>query len=296
MKRSLLNTSLFVVLFFNVLPSFSQLNTLCISGKVTRMEDHQNVLTDIVSLDDAFEGTLTYDLSIVDNNGLAVVGDYYNSSSLTGIHIAIGDQVFETNSSNVHFLVETVDNYYSQDNLVFRSYYNVFTPAIPGVGYDTHIGLQLDDTTETAISTIDLPASINISDWQQPFGLDITGSNNYYFSHIDTSIYIRAMVTHVNTCPNRSILDSSTPSSGKNNLTVYPNPFQQNATLQFDYELNNATVSVYTVQGEKVLSYDNVSGNNLNISRGNLPNGVYVVQLMKEDQSSSTGKIIITDK
>ena len=90
-------------------------------------------------------------------------------------------------------------------------------------------------------------------------------------------------------------------SSGISQLTntvstlVYPNPFSTSTTIKFISPQKNIELNIYNVCGQLVRTMQNISGDNIEIDRGNLPSGVYFIQLTQNDQNISTGKLIITD-
>ncbi len=121
-----------------------------------------------------FAGSYTFNLSTPDSNSLAQVGDYVHVSAPYGASLTIGGHTFRTDPQNVMFLLELVNDYSDLDNYVFRSYNNLNTD---GVTVAT-INFQLDDPTQTALTSTSLAASApDLTKWQQVSGLDIMGVN-----------------------------------------------------------------------------------------------------------------------
>jgi outer membrane biosynthesis protein TonB len=100
------------------------------------------------------------------------VGDYHHSGAPFGITLEGGHR-FETDPANVAFLVEIVNDYYSQDNYMLHSYNN--RPLSPTVTVDI-ISWYLDDPTQAAVSSEALTdAPPDLARWQQTLGLSISG-------------------------------------------------------------------------------------------------------------------------
>jgi hypothetical protein len=91
--------------------------------------------------------------------------------------------------------------------------------------------------------------------------------------------------------------DSQILSDIMNELTVFPNPVSESATIQFSLDKNSAvTIDLFDLQGRKVQSI--VEGNykvgdhQLMLQKKNLTAGVYFLQL-KSDSGMTTQKLII---
>ena len=87
------------------------------------------------------------------------------------------------------FLLEVVNNYQNLDNYVVISYNNLFAVSAMGEFVTNIIDWQLDDPTQTALSSTALPRTAPVlSDWESPFGLSISSMGDDFF-------LIRANVT-----------------------------------------------------------------------------------------------------
>lgn len=87
-------------------------------------------------------------------------------------------------------------------------------------------------------------------------------------------------------------------SSVKNNLakiksTVYPNPFNQTATLSFDYK-QATKLTIFSIAGKIVQQYNSVN-NFYTIERNVLSNGLYLYELRNSNNNEllDTGKLVI---
>jgi hypothetical protein len=97
-------------------------------------------------------------------------------------------------------------------------------------------------------------------------------------------------------------IDSSVViSKTKNNYTqstqskVYPNPFTTQTTLESGRTLHNARLLVFNTHGKIVKEIRHIEGNSIVLQRGNLPAGLYFVQVVEGNELISTQKIIIVN-
>lgn len=80
-----------------------------------------------------------------------------------------------------------------------------------------------------------------------------------------------------------------------NNVTVFPNPFSEQTTIEITSSsiLSNLKLKCYNAIGEQVELDYNVSGNRIELNRGNLSTGVYLFEIYNENQKIDTGKFIL---
>ena len=83
----------------------------------------------------------------------------------------------------------------------------------------------------------------------------------------------------------------------ENNLkcSVYPNPFSTETTLEIDKTFKDAILTVYNSFGQNVKLIKNISGQTMTLHRDNLPGGLYFIQLVQDNKTFATDKIIIID-
>ena len=75
---------------------------------------------------------------------------------------------------------------------------------------------------------------------------------------------------------------------------LYPNPFNNTATLAFENpQNNNHHLGIFNTMGQLVLSIDNIKGNKVLIDRKELQTGLYFYQLQNEDGVIGSGKMMI---
>ena len=160
-----------------------------ITATVSLVDDPDNLLNDAVAPGDIITGIYTYDSFAVDSNPLPEVGDYSYTTAPNGIRLNVNGLRFGTNPANVDFLLEVVNNYQNLDNYVVISYNNLFAVSAMGEFVTNTIDWQLNDPTQTALSSAALPRTPPVlSNWQSIFGLTISSMG-------DDSFLIRANVT-----------------------------------------------------------------------------------------------------
>lgn len=77
--------------------------------------------------------------------------------------------------------------------------------------------------------------------------------------------------------------------------TFSPNPFSIETTFHTEHLLKNATLIVCNYFGQIVKQIKNISGESITLTRDNLPNGLYFVQLIEENRIVAVSKLVIND-
>ncbi len=83
--------------------------------------------------------------------------------------------------------------------------------------------------------------------------------------------------------------------ASENKITVYPNPFTDYSLISIDRDCYNASLTIYNITGKKVKEINNISGSEIEISRDNLPCGIYLLRLTENNKLVYSEKIIISD-
>jgi len=162
---------------------------IVIRATVSLVDDADNLLNNTVAPGDIITGIYTYDSFAVDSNPLPEVGDYRYTTAPNGIRLSVNGLNFGTDPSNVDFLLEVTNNYENLDNYHLISYNNLFAVSATGMLVLNTIDWQLDDPTQAALSSAELPRNPPVlSDWQSIFGLNIMSWGDNHF-------LIRANVT-----------------------------------------------------------------------------------------------------
>lgn len=79
-----------------------------------------------------------------------------------------------------------------------------------------------------------------------------------------------------------------------NNLTIYPNPFQNTTTLKFDNPNKvRYSLTLYNIYGQIVRNINNLITDKIELERLDLINGMYFIKLESENKLLLTGKLIL---
>ena len=81
------------------------------------------------------------------------------------------------------------------------------------------------------------------------------------------------------------------PGSLSKNIHVFPNPSSGKITVMLDRKVTNASLKLFTVAGQMVLSKENVSGEKLPLNISEQTNGVYILEIT-ENGNISRVKIV----
>ncbi|HLO36851.1 MAG TPA: T9SS type A sorting domain-containing protein, partial [Lacibacter sp.] len=85
------------------------------------------------------------------------------------------------------------------------------------------------------------------------------------------------------------------PHKLKPSLNIYPNPCYTKTSLYSNTVIHNAKIEVINYLGQTVITKENLSGQIFTIDRGNMPAGVYYIQITEDGQSLEINKLIFTD-
>ena len=171
--------------------SAAALVTIKFEAKVASIEDSQNVFRGTIREGDTISGFYRYDPSTPDSSESPNIGAYESTTKKAGITVNTKHFTFKTDPNNVNFLVEIADNNGDRDNYLLRSVNNL--PLANGFPVD-EIAWQLDDPTQTAVSSDALPTTApRLADWQSIFGLTVRGEDQ----STGNQFFIRAHVTKV---------------------------------------------------------------------------------------------------
>lgn len=145
----------------------AKLVTIEIEAVVDYVEDDFSYLEGKINVGDTITGWYTYDTSTPDSNPLPQVADYQHNTPSCGIFLSVGGFQFETDPTNVDFLVEIINDYTSgglHDSYGLISYNNLplsNSALVDGVSW------WLRDSSANALSSIDLPTAPPVlGDWQ----------------------------------------------------------------------------------------------------------------------------------
>ena len=79
-----------------------------------------------------------------------------------------------------------------------------------------------------------------------------------------------------------------------NSLTVTPNPFSESTVISFTNSNNQVyDITVSSLTGQVVRQFQNVSGNSVELERGNMTAGMYFVTFQSETGKIATTKVVV---
>ena len=80
-----------------------------------------------------------------------------------------------------------------------------------------------------------------------------------------------------------------------NSYTIFPNPFSAQTILNTSKYFTNADLLIYNSCGQQVKQIKNISGQAITIDRGCLPQGLYFLKLMQNNEIYLNQKLLLTD-
>ena len=78
----------------------------------------------------------------------------------------------------------------------------------------------------------------------------------------------------------------------KKSISIYPNPFNDYATVSFNREQKHAIIKIMDVLGKEVKT-QSFSGKEFVVEKGEMIVGVYFIQMIDDENNLTTRKIII---
>ncbi len=124
-------------------------------------------------------------------------------------------------------------------------------------------------------------------------GLHI-GTYNFLLSGVDNTSSETHTWTHTNKITS-NVMTSVDEINNMETTGVYPNPLISEATLHSNEILKDASLIVYTACGQEAKRINNISGQSVSFSRGDLLSGLYFIRLMQDNKVLISEKLIITD-
>lgn len=206
-----------------------------------------------------------------------------------------------------------------------------YTIHFQNTGTDTAFTVVVYDTLDTDLN---IPSVINGAS-SHPYTMQLMGAGilKYTFSNIllpDSNIsepashgFIKFQILQKPNNPNGTVIknwagivfDFNAPvitdtvvltvmtpisvqdvSSDENAISIYPNPFSTQTTLQTNTPFHNATLTVDNCFGQMVAQIKNISGQTITFHRDNLASGLYFVRLTEENKTIAVDKLVIADK
>lgn len=190
------------------------------TAHVVKLIDPDDLLGGAISVNDTVTGVLTYDLDTPADIVTPYSAFYQHDIPPYGIVATVNGLIFQTNFTDVDFHVNVVNDHTGHpppypDGIVFHSYNNIFPimlddlyePPPPPTLTDHHISWQIDNSSGTAISTLDLPTSFDLALWEQPFGLTFDATSYWSSPEYPAGLHylIRSVVDAISEVPTSPI-------------------------------------------------------------------------------------------
>jgi len=183
MKRGIILTVVVIIyaLYFSALPARATLITIEITATVDSVYDPSGYLEGNIGVGDTITGTYTYESTTLDTNPSPYVGDYEYYGPPFGIFLSVEGFEFKTDSTNVDFAIEIINDYTSGG---LHDAYGVLSgnnlPLSNGASVD-HISWWLRDSSANALSSDALPTTAPFLDnWQSGNRLRLDGERGGY--------------------------------------------------------------------------------------------------------------------
>ena len=122
----------------------------------------------------------------------------------------------------------------------------------------------------------------------------ISGETNQFFTPSNNGYYA-VMITD-NGCVDTSvcvnIFSVGIEEINELSVDIYPNPFNSQTTISFRAEQNNMTIIITDAVGKEIKTI-NFTGKELLITKDEMNEGIYFVQIINEKKNISNRKIVI---
>lgn len=245
-------------------------------------------------------------LTKVDTAGNVIWNNYYTIAyaSVTGI-IQTPDSGYALvgpnwTNNDTTFLFKT-----DQDgNLQWMRKYSVVTSGWNAKCIDTCSGGYLIAGSNGNIFQVKLDTAYNVV-WVQQYGgaqteslaqmhstsdggSVLVGSTNSFGAGLYDAYLIKT--------DQNGLVTGTNALNSETEMNVYPNPFTSETILSTTQEWNNATISIVNCLGQTVCEINNVNGQSVTISRGELDAGVYFIRITEDNAVIGNGKIVLADK
>jgi hypothetical protein len=157
------------------------------------------------------------------------------------------------------------------------------------------IGLTIDTvdiTTMLSAATLQSNASGATYQWIDCGNGNavIPGETNQAFSPSVNGNY--AVIVTQNSCTDTSacvmVLSVGISTPGQTEISVLPNPTTGNVVVMQNGTFTSATITLFDVQGKKIVQQSNVSGTNIAIDMADQPAGIYFLEVLQDGKAVRT--------
>ncbi|MBO9700117.1 MAG: T9SS type A sorting domain-containing protein [Sporocytophaga sp.] len=260
------------------------------------------------------EGMLRYEIHAIPiSEGLPVTKSYLGTTELAGAwhHVAVS-----LDGANIKVYIDgIIEGEYTDEDLLLLSENPVVSPLLMGAERNlnnfldgtmdevkiwnasrTEAQIQEDMNYKPAIPQEDLIAyydfndgNPNESNTENTTLTDLSGNENNgtlnYFALSGSSS------NWTDDSGKGTLITGNTSSMGNQAISIHPNPATDVIYLQKDIALENATIEIYDMTGQKVLS-KNIQDNLSNINLSNLHNSVYQIRVLNNGNVIYQNKVV----
>ena len=166
---------------------------------------------------------------------------------------------------------------FSSDDTLFINYPHV-SAVINELG-DTVATGTLNFFGQISNTTLDYPVETDLQTIPENF-------NAYVVFNYDTSTCILSYPCIINNTRDEFDLPD---------LSIYPNPFSIETTLQTNENLDGLDLTLLDIFGHPVITINKLVGNQVTLKRNSLPAGIYFLYLSADDKPVSTRRVVIVD-
>jgi len=235
-------------------------------------------------------------ITMIINHAIAGGATYYESISKLDNHIT-------ANGVSVKLLSDVARGSSTCQNLNFSgspsmTYGSATIPKLIGWKFN-HVGSEKGFICNFSVDTFKLSLSSVFANAMQfdQFYADtnfvvngLSSVNKYSGSSTDSIVIYPFSITQINTSITTGIQIQQT--TNNNGLWIYPNPSQNDITIQTHLTLTDAEVVIYNIAGQEMKRISNVSGQQIKVATGGLLRGTYFITI-KNDSQLVNGKFIV---
>jgi len=243
-----------------------------------------------------------FEFLAVDTNWVAGYGGFFNrdaSDLYNGIGFTqtVGATIF---ADEAIYLAYKIDSLLPSASQSFK-FCNVFSSDADSCALSS-LAVSIPATTNVCVNSpvFTLPAGSPAGGTYTGTGVvsgnmfdpSLTGAGNFnivYTAPATSCVGSAVTTVHVDICAGVGAVNYD------NNVSVYPNPFSNEAIISIgkSVSLSNASIHMYDLVGKEVRLISDIQSHELMINRDNLADGMYFYKLINKGQEISTGKLII---
>jgi hypothetical protein len=173
-----------------------------------------------------------------------------------------------------------------------------------GLGYNVTSVENIPSADGTTRKRIHLNNFITSETWIEGVGSPNNPLKPSYELPSDPYLYVQCSFQNGVNIYNHGLVNTGTPTDCAalgtidqtlQTMTISPNPMKTNATISMASELINAELLIYNPIGQLVRRIKGINGNEFVLSKDNLENGIFLMQLSEEGKIIATRKLIVAD-